>query len=157
MLSCQLVDYYPLIPQCLAHVLRKPTFHRKLLVKPSLMSWRWMRYNDVKQPLALTDKDRINGAQEPQSVPDGKYWALQMEFTLPTSTYATMALREVLRCDTSSAYQSTLNQEWGLVTVDNLLDMVKMLITNSNLFIRSCCIGTIQIKRNAFSAVFCWK
>lgn len=157
MLSCQLVDYYPLIPQCLAHVLRTPTFHRKLLVKPSIMSWRWMRYNDVKQPLALTDKDRINGAQEPQSVPDGKYWALQMEFTLPTSTYATMALREVLRCDTSSAYQSTLNQEWGLVTVDNLLDMVKMLITNFNLFIRLCCIGTIQIKRNAFSAVFCWK
>jgi len=75
------------------------------------MSWRWIRYNDVKQPLALTDKDRLNVAQEPQSVPDGKYLALQMEFTLPTSTYATMALREVLRCDTSSAYQSTLNQE----------------------------------------------
>lgn len=72
---------------------------------------RWLRYNDVKQPLALTDKDALTGAQEPQSVPDGKYWALQMECTLPTSTYATMALREVLRCDTSSAHQSTLNQE----------------------------------------------
>ncbi|KAL9969761.1 hypothetical protein ACROYT_G022017 [Oculina patagonica] len=85
--------------------------YRKLIVRPSLMSWRWLRYNDVKQPLALTDKDRLNGTQEPQSVADGKYWALQMELTLPTSTYATMALREVLRCDTSSAYQSTLNQE----------------------------------------------
>lgn len=92
-------------------MLRKPSFHRKLLVKPSLMSWRWIRYDDVKQPLVLTDKDRLNGIEEPQSVLDGKYWALQMELTLPTSTYATMALREVLRSDTSSAYQSTLNQE----------------------------------------------
>lgn len=105
----------PVIPSLHAHVPRQPTFCRKLIVRPSLMSWRWLRYNDVKQPLALTDMDRLNGTQEPQSVPDGKYWALQMELTLPTSTYATMALREVLRCDTSSAYQSTLNQEWGLV------------------------------------------
>ncbi|CAH3151205.1 unnamed protein product [Porites lobata] len=85
--------------------------YRKLIVKPSLMSWRWLRYNDVKQPLALTDMDRLNGTQEPQTVADGKYWALQMQFTLPTSTYATMALREVLRCDTSSGYQASLNQE----------------------------------------------
>lgn len=85
--------------------------YRKLLVKPSLMSWRWLRYNDVKQPLVVTDKEALSGALEPESVPDGKYWALQLEFTLPTSTYATMALREVLRSDTSSAYQSTLNQE----------------------------------------------
>lgn len=114
-----LVEYSRLIPLH-AHVLRKHSFRRKLIVRPSLMSWRWLRYNDVKQPLALTDKDRLNGAQEPLSVPDGKYWALQMEFTLPTSTYATMALREVLRCDTSSAHQSTLNQEWGLAAVGNL-------------------------------------
>lgn len=85
--------------------------YRKLLVKPSLMSWRWLRYNDVKQPLVVTDKEALSGALEPESVPDGKYLALQLEFTLPTSTYATMALREVLRSDTSSAYQSTLNQE----------------------------------------------
>ena len=48
------------------------------------MSWRWLLYNDVKQPLALTDMDRLNGTQEPQKVADGKYWALQMELTLPT-------------------------------------------------------------------------
>lgn len=98
-----------IIPTFLMSVFHFPC--RKLLVKPSLMSWRWLRYNDVKQPLALTDMDRLNGTQEPQTVADGKYWALQMQFTLPTSTYATMALREVLRCDTSSGYQASLNQE----------------------------------------------
>ncbi|XP_068754742.1 pseudouridylate synthase 7 homolog [Montipora capricornis] len=85
--------------------------YRKLIVKPSLVSWQWLGYNDVKEPLALTDTDRMKGALEPQSVPDGKFWALKIEFTLPTSTYATMALREVLRCETSSAYQASLNQD----------------------------------------------
>ena len=98
-----------IIPTLLTSVFHFPG--RKLIVKPSLMSWRLLRYNDVKQPLALTDMDRLKGTQEPQKVADGKYWALQMEFTLPTSTYATMALREVLRCDTSSGYQASLNQE----------------------------------------------
>ena len=48
------------------------------------MSWRWLRYNDVKEPLALTDMDRLNGTQEAQTVADGKYWALQMQLTFPT-------------------------------------------------------------------------
>ena len=39
----------------------------------------------------------------------GKYKALKMELCLPSSTYATMAVREVLKCNTSAAYQATLN------------------------------------------------
>lgn len=39
---------------------------------------------------------------------DGKYLALKLEFTLQSSQYATMALREVLRCDTSKAFQEQL-------------------------------------------------
>ena len=41
---------------------------------------------------------------------DGKFRALQIRLTLGTAAYATMALREVLKTDTSSQYQSSLTQ-----------------------------------------------
>ena len=35
--------------------------------------------------------------------------ALKVEFSLPSGAYATMAIRELLKMDTSSHYQSQLN------------------------------------------------
>lgn len=42
-------------------------------------------------------------------ITDGQYLALKVEFTLGTSQYATMALREIMRAETSSQVQSTLS------------------------------------------------
>lgn len=39
----------------------------------------------------------------------GAFLALKVEFTLGTSQYATMALREIMRAETSSQVQSTLS------------------------------------------------
>ena len=39
----------------------------------------------------------------------GTMRALKLQFSLPSSTYATMLIRDLLKCDTSAAFQTTLN------------------------------------------------
>ncbi|KAI7907261.1 pseudouridine synthase [Cokeromyces recurvatus] len=83
--------------------------YRSMLSKPENMSWSFIRYNDPTEKLCNTDVDKIENKPEPLGVADGKYLALRVEFTLGTSQYATMALREIMRTETSSQVQSTLS------------------------------------------------
>lgn len=46
--------------------------------------------------------------EPPVSVEGGEKLALVIEFSLSSSTYATMALREMTKTDTSSAFMTTL-------------------------------------------------
>ncbi|KAJ3109118.1 hypothetical protein HDU96_007328 [Phlyctochytrium bullatum] len=67
-----------------------------------------LKYESSTDPLCLSDMDRLNGKTEPQAALQGSKVGLVCEFTLETSSYATMALREVLRADTSSGFQTEL-------------------------------------------------
>jgi len=89
-----------------------PGSYRKLIHKPSNVSWEHIRYTDPEIPLAQCDEDRILGLNEPASDdPNGKFRALKLQWTLGTSCYATMALREITRQETATWNQINLTAE----------------------------------------------
>lgn len=77
---------------------------------PKEVSWKVLRYTDPEVPLAQSDEDKILGFDQPGPREDGKFTALQIELQLGSAVYATMALREVTKTETSSHYQSVLTQ-----------------------------------------------
>lgn len=70
-----------------------------------------MNYNSETDTLIRSDLEELRGEPEPESIENGSQKALILEFSLPSSSYATMALREILKCDTSVAHQVQLQQE----------------------------------------------
>lgn len=58
-----------------------------------------MRYNDPDVALSQSDEDKLLGLDPPptdEEAKEGKFAALQVRLTLGTSSYATMALRQVM-------------------------------------------------------------
>ncbi|XP_028814111.1 pseudouridylate synthase 7 homolog isoform X2 [Denticeps clupeoides] len=86
--------------------------YRRVLIRPQDVSWQLIHYNDPRVPLVHTDVEKLEGKPAPVFLKEGKYRALKMEFSLPPSTYATMAIREVLKMDTSIKNQTQLNTTW---------------------------------------------
>jgi tRNA pseudouridine13 synthase len=84
--------------------------YRKIIHLPRELSWRVLRYTDPDVALAQSDEDRLLGFDPPALVEDGKFLALQINMTLGTAAYATMALREITKAETSSHFQSNLTQ-----------------------------------------------
>ncbi|KAL2093854.1 hypothetical protein ACEWY4_011166 [Coilia grayii] len=86
--------------------------YRLILIRPRDVSWEVINYDDARVPLVHTDIEKLEGKPAPVYLTEGKYRALRMEFSLPPSTYATMAIREVLKMDTSIKNQTQLNTTW---------------------------------------------
>ncbi|RVE47309.1 hypothetical protein evm_008046 [Chilo suppressalis] len=83
--------------------------YRYICARPRDMSWQVVRYNDPHADLILSDADEIDGRTDTGIVEDGKYKALLLTMSLPASCYATMALRELLKVDTSGDNQALKN------------------------------------------------
>ncbi|KAI0832348.1 tRNA pseudouridine synthase D [Trametes gibbosa] len=84
--------------------------YRKILHLPKELSWAVMKYTDPDVALAQSDEDNLLGMPPPATDENGKFLALQINLQLGTAAYATMALREVTKTETSSHYQTTLTQ-----------------------------------------------
>lgn len=80
-----------------------------MIHRPSHVEWRHIRYTDPDVALTQSDEDKLLGQGEAaQDDPEGKFLAVQVEFQLSSSVYATMALREVTREETSTWHQAGL-------------------------------------------------
>ncbi|XP_011504189.1 PREDICTED: pseudouridylate synthase 7 homolog isoform X2 [Ceratosolen solmsi marchali] len=76
--------------------------YRKILQIPQDISWKILTYANKTDDLIASDVDEMKGIEGPKDNSEGTFKALIIQMTLKPSSYATMALREVLKCDTSS-------------------------------------------------------
>ena len=85
--------------------------YRKLMCKPSDVTFAVKEYNDPLQPLINTDlmdlSDTSTKSEEAKK-DETVLFGMVIGFTLPPSAYATIALRELTKRPTSSDYQTKL-------------------------------------------------
>jgi tRNA pseudouridine13 synthase len=112
---------------------REKGVYRRLIQAPKEFEWKAISYDDPDAELAETELSRFREMKGNKSVPataasEGdtnvapscpitakapKYWALQVKFSLPPGTYATMLLRELTKSSTESQFQAQLSKESG--------------------------------------------
>ncbi|XP_074098708.1 pseudouridine synthase 7 isoform X2 [Cotesia typhae] len=80
--------------------------YRKIVQIPEGLSWRVVQYDDISCDLIRSDFDKMQDKEFKINNSEGKYKALVLEMSLKSSTYATMALREILKQDTSAETQA---------------------------------------------------
>ncbi|KAK9869840.1 hypothetical protein WA026_003566 [Henosepilachna vigintioctopunctata] len=83
--------------------------YRKICSQVQDIEWNIMKYNDPMKSLVLSDFDKLRKFEEPQNISDGRFKAVILEFSLDSSSYATMVLRELMKTDTSPSAQVKLN------------------------------------------------
>ena len=85
--------------------------YRNVLCYPKDVEAKIVRYKDAVDPLVSTDLMRINDIAIPEQPNDGgdSLLGCVIAFTLPSSAYATVALRELTKTPTSGEHQSSLS------------------------------------------------
>ena len=93
-----------------------PGDYRKVVCKPSDFEYRIVEYSDPLEPLLATDLmnlggDKVASTSTNSADGDGPLLGLVVGLTLPSSSYATVALRELMKRPTASEYQRRLRLE----------------------------------------------
>lgn len=84
--------------------------YRKILKKPNNLTWEKIRYSDPNADIVQPDEDALLGMEAPKNEETGDKLAIRLEFDLDSASYATMALREVLKSETSNVNQRALTE-----------------------------------------------
>jgi tRNA pseudouridine13 synthase len=89
--------------------------YRKIICHPKDFDFTIMEYFDPLQPLLQTDLMKLQGEDiaiaPPQNAKETAKMAMIVGFTLPSSSYATIALRELMKRPTSNEFQKELTLE----------------------------------------------
>ena len=84
--------------------------YRLILCRPHDFEYKIIQYTDPVQPLMATDLMNCNGEELVQKR-EGALLGMVVGLTLPPSSYATIALRELTRRPTAAEYQKELQLE----------------------------------------------
>uniref|UniRef100_A0A1A9WI99 TRUD domain-containing protein n=1 Tax=Glossina brevipalpis TaxID=37001 RepID=A0A1A9WI99_9MUSC len=115
----EFLEHYKLNSQSLKNNVKTysmPGTYRKLLLKPIDMSWEFRFYSTPEETLIasdweiLKDREKANKIEINATNDAEKLSALLLDFCLPPSAYATMMLRELMKCDTSASGQTNLEE-----------------------------------------------
>ena len=82
---------------------RLPGDYRNIVVRPRDVEWRLVNYDDCLTDLIPSAKEKLNKSSVDNIKSDGKLKALILSFSLSSSCYATMALREIMKVETDRA------------------------------------------------------
>ncbi|CDS00272.1 hypothetical protein [Sporisorium scitamineum] len=90
--------------------------YRRMLVKPRNFDYRITTYTDPDIPLTYTDEElcldpTLFNTPAQSELNAQKFTALTLKFQLPSSSYATMLMREALKSDTSSFKHRQMTQK----------------------------------------------
>lgn len=85
--------------------------YRYMIARPRDLEWKILHYDDPQEDLSRNDLDVLENKPSRDEAASGSLKALQMAFSLPSSTYATMLLREVMKTSTSASFHR--NKEIG--------------------------------------------
>lgn len=69
-----------------------------------------MKYTGQNTDLIISDYSKMHNDPEPTDDPQGDNLSLILDFVLTPSCYATMALREIMKCDTSVGNQIQMQE-----------------------------------------------
>jgi tRNA pseudouridine13 synthase len=97
---------------CFRHHVKElsmPGAYRRIVQRPADLTWQFFSYSDPTSPLVQTDLSVLRKEPPPQGDGKGSMRAVVLSFMLPSSTYATMLLRELTKQSTSLSHQKELN------------------------------------------------